>query len=214
MSETCGLSCGNNPFIAERLGTIGVPLPGTEMKLSAEGEILIRSPGLFSAYHKQQELTEEVFTDDGFFHTGDKGEYDEAKQSYRITGRVKDQFKSAKGKYVSPVPIEGKLAGNPLLDQVCVMGSGLRAPVAVIVPSESAAKAPRENVESSLRTTLDAVNSTLEGHEKLSNLYVVKDAWSIENDLLTPTLKIKRDKIEEKYGALIRESRSEKIVWA
>jgi long-subunit acyl-CoA synthetase (AMP-forming) len=214
MSETCGLSCGNNPYSAERIGTIGTPLPGTEMKLSGEGEILIRSPGLFSEYYKQPELTREVFTEDGFFHTGDKGEFDEARQAYRITGRVKDQFKSAKGKYVSPVPIEGKLAGNPLLEQVCVMGSGLRAPVAVVVPSATAKDRTKEEVEASLRATLDEVNATLEGHEKMSNLYVVKDSWSIENDLLTPTLKIKRDKLEQKYAPLIRDSRRERVVWS
>ena len=112
MSETSGLSCTNTPFRSECIGTIGQPLPGTEMKLSDEGEILIRTPGLFTEYYKQPELTDEVKTKDGFFHTGDKGEWDESIEAFRITGRVKEQFKSAKGKYVSPVPIEGKLAGR------------------------------------------------------------------------------------------------------
>ena len=143
MSETTGLACTNMPFRSECIGTIGVPLPGTEMKLSDEGEILIRSPGLFSQYYKQPELTAEVFAADGFFHTGDKGEWLEDRQAFRITGRVKELFKSAKGKYVAPAPIEGKLAGNPLVEQVCVMGAGLRAPVAVVIPTAAAREMPR-----------------------------------------------------------------------
>jgi len=106
MSETSGLSCGNTPFRSDRVGTIGEPLEGTEMKLSDKGEILIRTPGLFTEYFGEAELTKESFTEDGYFHTGDKGEWLENVQAYRITGRVKDQFKSAKGKYVVPVPIE------------------------------------------------------------------------------------------------------------
>ncbi len=175
------------------------------MKLSDEGEILIRSPGLFTEYYKQPDLTAEVFNADGFFHTGDKGEWNEDIQAFRITGRVKELFKSAKGKYVAPVPIEGKLAGNPLVDQVCVMGAGLRAPVAVIVPSAAAMEMSREDVTSSLKATLHEVNDMLESHEKLSTLFVVDDPWTIENDLLTPTMKFKRDKLEERYAEMIRE---------
>ena len=158
MSETSGLSCGNTPFLANRIGTIGVPVEGTELKLSDEGEILIRSPGLFSEYYKQPELTREVFDDNGFFHTGDKGEWDEKNKAYRITGRVKDMFKSSKGKYVVPVPIEAKLGGNSLIEQSCVMGSGLRAPVAVVVLSPAAKSESRSNIEISLANTLDQVN--------------------------------------------------------
>ena len=212
MSETSGLSCTNAPFQSKRVGTIGVPLPGTEMKLGDDGEILIRTPGLLTEYYKQPELSAEVFTEDGFFHTGDKGEWDDDAQAFRITGRVKDQFKSGKGKYVSPVPIEGKLAGNPLIDQVCVMGSGLRAPVAVVVPSSAAKSMPRDEVESSLGDTLRSVNETLESHERLSTIHVIEDPWTIENELLTPTMKIKRDQLEARYEDLIRKEGG-KIFW-
>ncbi|MBU2675745.1 MAG: AMP-binding protein, partial [Gammaproteobacteria bacterium] len=213
MTETTGLSCTNLPFRIQCLGTIGAPLPGTEMKLSEEGEILIRSPGLFTEYYKQPELTAEVFTSDGFFHTGDKGEWREDVQAFRITGRVKDMFKSAKGKYVAPVPIEGKLAGNPLIEQVCVMGAGLRAPVAVVVPSTAAGEKSREAIESSFETTLHEVNEMLESHERLSTIYVVEDPWTIEKGLLTPTMKIKRDKLEARYDELIRQDGGT-IVWS
>ena len=212
MTETTGLSCTNLPFRSECIGTIGVPLPGTEMELSDAGEVLIRCPGLFTEYYKQPELTAEVFTADGFFHTGDKGEWEEDVQAFRITGRVKDLFKSAKGKYVAPVPIEGKLAGNPLIEQVCVMGAGLRAPVAVVVPSAGARLASRESIHSSFETTLSEVNGMLESHERLSTIYVVEDSWTIENGLLTPTMKIKRDKLEVRYDELIRQEGGT-IVW-
>jgi long-subunit acyl-CoA synthetase (AMP-forming) len=213
MSETTGFACGNTPFEARRIGTIGVPLEGTEMKLSHEGEILLRSPGLFTEYYKQPGLTREVMTEDGFFHTGDKAEWDEALQAFRITGRVKDIFKSAKGKYVTPVPIEASLSGNPLLEQICVMGSGLPAPVAVVVLSEAAVHLPRENVEASLKATLIDVNRHLESHERLSHMVVVDDEWTTENGLLTPTLKVKRDILEEKYGGLISRPAVAKITW-
>jgi long-subunit acyl-CoA synthetase (AMP-forming) len=213
MSETSGLSCGNIPFTSDRLGTIGVPVDGTEMKLSEEGEILLRSPGLFTEYFKQPELTREVITEDGFFHTGDRAEWDETVQAYRITGRVKDIFKSAKGKYVTPVPIESRLSGNPLLEQICVMGSGLPSPVAVVVLSEAAQYVPQEDISSSLQTTLDKVNERLESHEKMSNIIIVDDEWTIENDLLTPTLKVKRSKLEQKYTKLINQRFADPVVW-
>ena len=213
MTETCGLSCGNNPYRKERIGTIGVPIPGTEMKLSDQGEILLRSPALFTEYYKEPELTTAAFTDDGFLRTGDKGEWDEKLQAFRITGRIKDIFKSAKGKYVTPVPIESKLSANPYFEQICVMGSGLPAPVAVVVLSLAAKPASRETIEESLQDTLQAVNEQLESHERLSNIFVVKDEWTIENELLTPTLKVKRDKIEAKYRDLISRKTSAAIEW-
>ncbi len=213
MSETSGLSCGNTPFVSERIGTIGVPVDGTEIKLSEDGEILLRSPGLFTEYFRQPDLTREVFNQDGFFHTGDRAEWDESVQAYRITGRLKDIFKSAKGKYVTPVPIEARLSGNPLLEQICVMGSGLRAPLAVVVLSEAAQKLPEENIKSSLQITLDKVNSKVESHERMSNIVIVNDEWTIENDLLTPTLKVKRNKLEDKYKELISRQFSAQIAW-
>ncbi len=213
MSETSGLACTNLPFRSECIGTIGQPLPGTEMKLSDEGEVLIRSPGLFTEYYNQPELTAEVFDDDGFFHTGDKGEWHEETEAFSITGRVKEIFKSSKGKYVSPVPIEGKLGGNPLIEQVCVMGAGLRAPVSVVVPSVHAREESREVIENSLDKTLHAVNEMLESHEKLERVFVVDDPWTIENDLLTPTMKIKRDKLETRYAEIIRQAGG-RIVWS
>lgn len=214
MSETSGLSCINVPFLQERIGTIGVPVPGTEMKLSQEGEILIRSPGLFTAYHKQPELTRDSFTEEGFFRTGDKGEWLDEVNGFRITGRLKEQFKSAKGKYVSPASIESKFSGDQLIDQVCVMGTGLRAPVAVIVPSENAGVYSRDELKQKLGRTLLSVNESLESHEVVSHVVVSNDAWTIENALLTPTMKLKREQIEKKFEKLVGLPTTETVVWA
>jgi long-subunit acyl-CoA synthetase (AMP-forming) len=213
MTETSGLSCANIPFEAQRLGTIGVPLEGTELRISGEGELLIRSPGLFTEYFKQPELTAEAFTDDGFFRTGDKAEWDEQRGGYRITGRVKDIFKSAKGKYVVPVPIEARLSANPLLEQICVLGAGLPAPVAVVVLSEAAQHLPEGSVEKSLEATLAETNSQLESHERLSNIIIVEDEWTTDNGLLTPTLKVKRDELEARYRPVVDRKLGKPIVW-
>jgi long-subunit acyl-CoA synthetase (AMP-forming) len=155
-----------------------------------------------------------VFDDDGFFRTGDKGVWLEDIGAYRITGRVKEIFKSAKGKYVSPVPIESKLAANPLVEQVCVMGAGLRAPVAVIVTAAAAQDMPREEVRASLERTFREVNATLESHEKLSHIVIDEEPWSIENGLLTPTLKIKRSLLEEKYEGQLTAGDGHRVTWA
>ena len=213
MSETSGLSCGNTPYRKDRIGTIGVPIEGTEIRLSDEGEILLKSPGLFTEYYKQPDLTAEVFTEDGFFHTGDKAEWDEKVQAYRITGRVKDIFKSAKGKYVTPVPIESSLSGNPFLEQICVMGSGLPAPVVVVVLAEAARNLPRDHIEASLKATVSDVNQHLESHERMSHMIVVNDEWTTENGLLTPTLKVKRDVLENKYRSLISKPHTQQVAW-
>ena len=212
MSETSGLSCANIPFEARRLGTIGIPLEGTELKISEDGELLIRSPGLFTEYFKQPDLTRESFTDDGFFRTGDKAEWDEECRGYRITGRVKDIFKTAKGKYVVPVPIEARLSANTLLDQVCVLGAGLPAPVAVVVLSDAAQHLPEDDVEKSLEATLTDTNRHLESHERLSGMIIVDDEWTTENGLLTPTLKIKRDDLEARYRSIVEKDRGRLVV--
>ena len=213
MSETSGLSCSNTPFQRRRIGTIGTPMRGTEMKLSDEGEILIRSPGLFSGYYKQPDLTREVFTDDGFFHTGDKAEWDAELQAFRITGRVKEIFKSAKGKYIAPVPIESRLSANPLLEQICVMGSGLPAPVAVVVLSEAARHLPKKNVEDSIKSTLLDVNKHLESHERLGRAIIAKNEWTTANGLLTPTLKVKRGPLEKNYRPLLDKEHAGFVAW-
>jgi len=117
----------------------------------------------------------------------------------RITGRVKDIFKTSKGKYVAPSPIEMKLSANKNIEQVCVVGDGIPQPIALVVLSEAGKVKPEEKLTSSLQKTLSVVNPKLDKHEKIHNIIVVKEEWTIENKLLTPTMKIKRNSIEKKY---------------
>ncbi|KUJ79624.1 hypothetical protein AVO45_19025 [Ruegeria marisrubri] len=137
MTETGGASTVNYPYRTDKVGTIGDPIPGTEIRISAEGEILIRGDGVFPRYHKEPEKTEEVLSN-GWLHTGDKGEID-SDGYLRITGRVKDIFKTGKGKYVAPVPIESLVFEDEHVEQVCVVGSGLPQPVAMSTAAQNPA---------------------------------------------------------------------------
>ncbi|MBT5750177.1 MAG: hypothetical protein HOI39_03525, partial [Flavobacteriales bacterium] len=114
-------------------------------------------------------------------------------------GRVKDLFKTSKGKYVAPSLIEMKLSVNKNIEQVCVVGIGGPQPIAIVVLSERGKLKSREDLINSFTTTLQVVNSKLDGHEKIHNLVIVKENWTVENELLTPTMKIKRNAIEKIY---------------
>lgn len=213
MSETIGLATTNYPFKLDKLGTIGKAVEGFEVKTSDQGEILIRGAGVFKEYYKNPETTAESFTEDGFFRTGDKAELD-ADGFVTITGRVKDLFKSGKGKYIAPVPIEAKLADNQLIEQICVMGSGLPAAIAVVVLSEEVANGlSKSEIEASLAETLDAVNKVVEKHEYVGGIRIVKDPWTIENGLLTPTLKVKRAELEAKYMDFCAQPANQPVTW-
>ncbi len=180
-----------------KYGSTGQPMPQVDVKISDVGEILVKSKANMVGYYKQPELTESTF-EDGYLKTGDKGKID-AQGFLSITGRVKDIFKTEKGKYVSPSPIELKLSKNSNIEQVCVVGTGLPQPIALVVLSEDAQKKGQKEIETSLANTLKEVNPVLEKHEKLKKMVVLKKMWSVENGCLTPTLKIKRGPIEDQF---------------
>jgi len=202
MTEDCILSHFNLPG-SNKYGTVGRPLPGVLSKLSAEGEILIKSDCLMKGYYKEPEKTEEMFTEEGFLKTGDIGEFDH--DGYlSITGRIKDQFKTDKGKYISPAPIELELLKNGDIDQVCIVGTGIPQPIALVVVSELGKSKSKEILEQSLMNTVNSLNPSLETYEKIAKVIVMEEEWSVDNGLLTPTLKVKRNRVEaihkEKYG--------------
>ncbi|MCY1282462.1 Long-chain-fatty-acid--CoA ligase FadD15 [compost metagenome] len=186
-----------------RIGYVGAALPGVECRIAEDGEILVRSPGQMMGYYREPELTAACYTEDGLFRTGDRGELDEAGR-LRITGRVKDLFKTAKGKYVAPVPIEAKLGNHLRVEASCVIGVGLVQPIGLVnvSPDTRAALASAEacgQISAELEALLAEVNAQFEAHEQLACLVVVREPWSIANGLLTPTLKIRRNLIEERY---------------
>jgi long-chain acyl-CoA synthetase len=196
MTENC---CYSHVTVPEniKIGYVGSPLPYCEVKLSEIDEILIKHEGLMSGYYKEPALTEEAFSD-GYLKTGDKGEID-SEGFLKITGRVKDLFKTSKGKYVAPSPIELKLSGD-LIEQVCLVGSGLPQPIALAVLFPNIKSAPREETEARLKSLLSKVNSELEKHEEVKKLIILKDEWTVENKVLTPSMKIKRDVLEKLYS--------------
>ncbi|MCE2572405.1 AMP-binding protein [Motilimonas eburnea] len=211
MSETLAYGTLNVPFNKDKIDSVGRVGPGAEIKVSEQGELLFKSDALLDKYFLQPELTRQFFTKDGYIHTGDKAEID-ADGYVRITGRIKDIFKTAKGKYVMPVPIEAKFEDSYLIEQVCVAGDGLAQPLALVILSESAKALDRGQLEVKLSELLTHINERLESHERLAHLVVLGDAWTPENGLLTPTLKIRRHKLEAKYKALFADLASE-ISW-
>jgi long-chain acyl-CoA synthetase len=186
-----------------RIGSIGKPVGEVEYRISEEGELLLRSNGLTPGYYRMPEKTAELFQD-GWLHTGDKARVDEDGFIY-LTGRVKDYFKTIQGKFVAPTPIENAFAQNPHAEQLCLLGRGYSKTVMVAVLSEMAQGFDPEEVEASVRDTVAAVNSGIEKHQRIGAVILSNDPWTIDNEVLTPTLKIKRDKVEERYGELARE---------
>jgi long-chain acyl-CoA synthetase len=189
-----------------RPGTVGRSYEGVDCRIDpASGEIQMKSAGLMLGYYKAPDLTREAFTDDGWLHTGDKGLF-EPDGNLRIIGRVKDNFKSSKGKYIAPAPIEYRLGRHPAVEACCVVGANLEQAIGLVMLGEAAAKeaqAPggRDALSASLAEHLKALNATLDPHEQLACIVVSDEPWSIEAGFLTPTFKIKRNRIEEVYAA-------------
>jgi long-chain acyl-CoA synthetase len=204
MTENCGLSHATLPGVP-RPGTVGKPYEGVESRIDPQsGEIQMRSAGLMLGYYKEPELSRQTLTDDGWLRTGDKGQLD-AEGNLRITGRVKDLFKTSKGKYVAPAPIEDRLVMHTSVEACVVTGANLGQPLGIIMLSpdaaqRAAAQAERALLESSLVEHLKSVNAGLDPHEQLDCLVVVTTPWTVENGFVTPTFKVKRNRIEEVYG--------------
>ena len=199
MSEDNSYSHSSNEQFSEP-GYVGVAMPGVQVRISPEGEILIKSPGQFSGYYKQPELTAASFTEDGFYRTGDRGEL-RADGMLKITGRTKELFKTAKGKYVAPAPIENLLNTHPMVEMSIVSGVGQSAAYGLVVLAEQLRprlgdKTVRAEVEREMTQLLAEINRRLADYEQLRMIVVEREPWTIENGCLTPTMKIKRARIE------------------
>ena len=204
MTENCGVSHATVPGTS-RPGTVGLAYDGVDTRIDADtGEIQMRSPGVMLGYYKDPAQTAASFTADGWFRTGDKGRI-EPDGCLRITGRVKDLFKSSKGKYVAPAPIEDLLVNHPDIEACAVTGANFAQPLALVMLSADAlARSKTPDGKAALTTSftahLKAVNAQLEAHEKLDCMAVVPSTWSPENGFVTPTFKVKRNRIEDAYG--------------
>ncbi len=204
MTENCGVSHATVPGV-QRPGTVGLPYEGVGSRLDpANGEIQVKSPGLMLGYYKEEALTRQTFTPDGWLHTGDKGRL-ESDGYLRITGRVKDLFKTSKGKYVAPAPIEDRLVMHASVEACVVTGANLGQPVGIVMLNAEAAQqardaARRTAMEATLAEHLAAVNAPLDPHEQLDCLVVVSTPWTVDNGFITPTFKVRRNRIEEVYA--------------
>lgn len=197
MTESFAYSTLNYPFRADKIGSVGNAGPGIELKIADDDEIMVRGRGLFSGYYKNDIATQESFDADGWLHTGDIGSID-ADGYLTIQGRKKDTFKTSKGKFVAPVPIEKKLFEYSRVEMMCLIGLGLPGPILLVVPHDFP-NFDKERYAKTTRKVIARMNQELESHEQIKGVLMIKDPWSIENGVLTPTLKIKRHVLEQKY---------------
>ena len=203
-----------------RVGYVGNAYDDVECRIAKDGEIQVKTPGAMMGYFKNPEATAETITEDGFIRTGDKGSLDE-KQRLKITGRTKEIFKTSKGKYVAPAPIENELVSNQYVELACVCGKSQPQPFAILqlsdVPKKKAMSGAteREEMGKALEAHLKAVNPKLDGHERIQFLVIVKDDWLPENGFLTPTQKIKRNTIEDIYDPKVDGwyAEKKKVIW-
>jgi long-chain acyl-CoA synthetase len=195
MTEDCVYAHFDTP--AEfRIGRVGMALPGLMVKFAADGELLVKSKSNMIGYYKEPGLTAAAFDEEKYLKTGDIAEYD-ADGFLAITGRVKDLFKTDKGKYIAPSPIEMHLLANAKIEQVCVVGTGVPQPIALVTLSEEGKKIAVPELVNEFIPLLKSINNSLEVFEKLEKLVIMADNWTVENGMLTPTLKVKRNEIEK-----------------
>lgn len=213
MTENAALCSTLEPDVIKP-GSVGRALPDAEIKIDPNtGEIMMRAPYMMREYYKDPIKTAETI-DNGWLRTGDQGHLDDDGYLY-ITGRIKDSFKTEKGQFIVPGPIERIFESNDNIEQICLAGLGCPQPIALVVPSEVGLSKPKEELKASLFETLKEANSTLSNYQKVSTLVVVKDMWDVGNNLLTPTLKIKRNEINQRYQNLLNGWHNEKeaVVW-
>lgn len=202
-----------------RLGFVGSASPCAATRISPEGEVQIAGPMNMTGYFRNPELTQQAFTDDGYFRTGDRGEVDAAGR-LRLVGRLKEEFKTAKGKFVVPARIEELLSFSTLFESVAIFGAGMTLPfaLAVLTPAkrqECADSSGRAAVEAELAAVLEKVNPQLEQYERLRFLAISFEPWTTQNGFLTPTLKVRRMALEQRFSADYKawERHGNKVVW-
>lgn len=199
-----------------RIGTVGRLLPGVDVTIAKDGEILVQGPNVMMGYYKDQKQTDEVIKD-GYFHTGDIGHIDED-GFLKITDRKKEMFKTSGGKYVAPQLLENRFKQSTFIEQIMIIGEGQKMPAALIQPNfeflEDWAKdndisytdvsdlISKEVVISQYQEEVNEANETFAKWEKVKAFRLCPDAWSVESGHLTPTMKMKRKIIKQKYIAL------------
>ena len=189
------VSC--NPIHRIRVETVGPPFRGNQVKIAEDGEILVKGENVMLGYWNKKEETDKVLKD-GWLYTGDIGKIDSQDGYLKITDRKKDIIVSAGGDNISPAKIENQLTNSAAIDQCMVYGDGKNYLVALIVPNKDF-KEQREK----MNEIIDEINKNLTLVEKIKKFYLINEVFSIENGLLTPTMKVKRNKVIEKYKNIL-----------
>jgi long-chain acyl-CoA synthetase len=201
-------------------GSVGQALTGVKCRLDPDtSEVQIQSSGLMLGYFLEPELTAQAYTSDGWLHTGDKGTLD-AQGNLKLTGRVKDLFKTSKGKYVSPAAIEALLAVMPGVEACCVVGANMNQPLAILALTPDLVKQAnqphaRQQLQDFFAQELVSLNQQLDPHERLSCLVLDPTPWTVASSFITPTLKVKRNQIEDAYGAFFEAwtAQGKAVIW-
>jgi len=220
MTENCGVSHSTLPG-SNKIGTVGQPYDEVQCRIDPEtGEIQMRCPAVMLGYYREPEQTAQTITADGWLHTGDKGSVNN-QGLLHITGRVKDIFKTSKGKYIAPAPIEDLLMMHQDVEACAVTGANMTQPLGIVLLSQDAVNRSvtpegKQALTASLEDHLRTVNTQLEAHEKLAYLAAVTTLWTPENGFVTPTLKVKRPRVEDVYGQHFDTwlKRGKPVVWA
>lgn len=204
-----------NSFDKMKIGTVGRPLDNLQVKIQEDGEITVKGPSVFKGYFKAEDMTKEAFTEDGFFKTGDIGHID-TEGFLQITDRKKEMFKTSGGKYIAPQMIENLAKASKFIEQIMVVGDGEKMPCALVQPDFEFAKnwAMRNNLnigstpaeiakspelKERIQKEMEGINEHLGNWEKIKRIELTPEVWAIDTGLLTPTLKLKRKAIKEKF---------------
>jgi long-chain acyl-CoA synthetase len=198
LTETCSPTHMNRPDDF-KFGTVGRPLPGVEVRIADDGEILVKTPGLFAGYFRNDEATKEAIDDEGWFHTGDIGEVD-AQGFLKITDRKKDIIITAGGKNVAPQNIENLIKQDPAISQVMVYGDEKPYLVALVtLDAEALGDTPRDEAERRVAAAVERANATLAKYETIKKHHVLDEEFSVDNGMLTPSLKVKRRVVRDRF---------------
>ncbi|MDY3344128.1 long-chain fatty acid--CoA ligase [Riemerella anatipestifer] len=204
-----------NTFNKMKVGTVGPVLPNLDVKIQGDGEISVKGPSVTKGYYKDEEKTQEAFTEDGYFKTGDIGHIDD-EGFLHITDRKKEMFKTSGGKYIAPQMIENMAKASKFIEQIMVVGEGEKMPCALVQPDfhfavnwaerhninigttpEEIAKSPQ--LKARIEKEIEHLNTKLGSWEKIKKIELTPEVWSIDSGLLTPTLKLKRKMIKQRF---------------
>ena len=214
MTENCAITTQIPGTNFNKPGSVGTVQPNVEIKIDEETEeVLMRGPYVMAGYYNDIETTNKTIKN-GWLHTGDKGKIDADGHLY-ITGRVKDTFKTSKGEFIDPAKIEAKFGEVEYFGQMCVVGLGVPQPIMLVNISDLGKKLEKEELIEKLENKLESVNSTLFNYLRISTIVICKDEWTPQNEILTPTMKIKRGNVDKMYMSKYDEwhHANEKVIW-